>query len=183
MEQLTDEDIMMAVKGGQTQELAILYEKHKRRFYNYFVKMTMNRELSQDLLQNLFVRILKYKHSYQTAQPFLPWCYRMARNMAYDAAKREAGTADRLSIENVAGQLVDLSVSAEEIEKEKLLMIAIARLPESKRELIIWSKIEGQRYESIARIRDTTVGAIKVQVHRAMEALRKIYFEVYESNV
>lgn len=183
MEQLSDEDIMMAVKDGRTKELAILYEKHKHRFYNYFVKMTMDRELSQDLLQNLFVRILKYKHSYRASQPFLPWCYRMARNMAYDAFKNQAGANASLPIEDVAAQLVDLSVSAAEIEKEKLLMVAIAQLPESKRELIIWSKIEGQRYEAIAHIRDTTVGAIKVQVHRAMAALRKIYFEVYEANM
>ena len=175
--------MMIAVKAGRTDQLAMLYEKLKKRFYNYFVKMTLDRELSQDLLQNLFVRILRYKHAYNITQPFLPWVYRMARNMAYDELKSAGNGPENLAIEKVADQLADLATSTEEQEKEKHLLKAIAKLPEDKRELIIWSKIEGQRYESIAKTRETTVGAIKVQVHRAMTLLRKIYFEAYESKV
>ena len=179
----TDEEIMTAVKAGRNGELALLYERHKSRFYNYFMKLTLDRELSQDLLQNLFVRILKYKHAFRVSQLFLPWCYRMARNMAYNELKKKSSSSKTVNVEQMAEELVDLSVDQEAQEREKQLMRALAKLPEDKRELIVWSKIEGLKYETIAQIRETTVGAIKVQVHRTMALLKNIYFEAYESKM
>ncbi|MEL6559285.1 MAG: RNA polymerase sigma factor [Bacteroidota bacterium] len=181
MEFLTDEKIMMDVKLGDTNRLSMLYEKHKKRFYNYFVKLTNDTEVSQDLLQNLFVRILKYKKSYQQQQPFLPWSYRIARNLVYDWSKKRSPLNVVLEVEKVADQVVDDGEAQQKADREEQLRKAIARLPAEKSELIFWTKIEGMKYEDVANIKDTTVGAIKVQVHRAMAQLKTLYFENNEA--
>lgn len=177
LEFLTDEEIMVAVKGGKTEKLAFIYEKHKKRFFNYFVKMTFDHEMSQDLLQNLFVRILKYKHTYRMSQPFLPWSYRIARNLVYDSSKKKNPAESGIEIEKISDQLSDFSEDRQVIDREEKLMLVMLKLPPERRELITWTKIEGMKYEDVARIRETTVGAIKVQVHRAMAQLKTLYFE------
>ena len=171
---------MMAVKQGETEKLSLIYEKHKKRFYNYFVKMTSDREVSQDLLQNLFVRILKYKHSYKLSQPFLPWSYRIARNLVYDLSKKPSVTDSAIELENIQVQMPDKSEELLVVEREGKLKRVIALLPLERRELITWTKIEGMKYEEVARIKEITVGAVKVQVHRAMAQLKTLYFESNE---
>jgi len=168
---------MLAVKNGQTEKLTFIYERHKKRFFNYFVKMTLDYDSSQDLLQNFFIRILKYRKSYKRSQPFLPWSYRVARNMAYDESKKKQLGATSIEIEKVSDRLIAPVSDETVIEREQQLMRAIARLPQDKRELIIWTKIDGMKYVEVANIKDTSVGAIKVQVHRAMSQLKNIYFE------
>ncbi len=66
--------------------------------------------------------------------------------------------------------------SNEQIAREKNLYAALSLLDPDKRELIVWSKLQGMKYEEIAGIKETSVGAIKVQIHRTMSELRKIYF-------
>lgn len=171
----------MDVKLGDTNRLSMLYERHKKRFYNYFVKMTNDTEVSQDLLQNLFIRILKYKKSYQPKQPFLPWSYKIARNMVYDWSKKKSPIKADVAVDKVADFVTEDSEEQQKAEREEQLRKAIARLPIEKSELLIWTKIEGMKYEVVASIKDTTVGAIKVQVHRAMAQLRTLYFENNEA--
>ncbi len=168
---------MLAVKKGETEKLALIYEKHKKRFFNYFVKMTSDHEVSQDLLQNLFIRILKYKHSYKLSQPFLPWSYRIARNLVYDRSKKQQLTQTVVTMEQVSEQLLEDTEDQLIVEREEKLMRVISKLPEERKELIIWTKIEGMKYEDVAMIKETTVGAIKVKVHRAMAQLKTLYFE------
>lgn len=53
-------------------------------------------------------------------------------------------------------------------------------LPDEKRELLVLSKFQGLKYEQIAKMRDTTVSNIKVQVHRTIKELKENYFEIVE---
>ena len=87
---------------------------------------------------------------------------------------------DHIEIDEIPGEVFSDEKSSEDREREKLLMKAIHRLPSEKRELIIFSKFQGMKYEEIAEMRETSVGAIKVQVHRAMGQLKEIYFQ-YEN--
>ena len=86
-----------------------------------------------------------------------------------------------LEVEKVADQVVDDGEAQQKADREEQLRKAIARLPAEKSELIFWTKIEGMKYEDVANIKDTTVGAIKVQVHRAMAQLKTLYFENNEA--
>jgi RNA polymerase sigma-70 factor, ECF subfamily len=172
----TDSSLMQAVREGDLGALAILFERHHRPLFNYFVHINGNRDLSEDLVQDVFFRMLKYRQTYQPERPFSAWMYQIARNANTDSmAKRkfEVGLGDK-EFASMSG--VDESLKRK--QEISLLKRAMARLPLDKRELLVLSRFQNLKYEEIASILGCDVGAVKVRVYRAVRALSAIYFEL-----
>jgi len=172
----TDSSLMRAVREGDLGALAILFERHHRPLFNYFVHMNGNRDLSEDLVQDVFTRMLKYRHTYQPDRAFAAWMYQIARNAQADSIgkrKLEVAMPDR--------EFATVSVMEENLKRKQeisLLKRAMARLPIDKRELLVLSRFQNLKYEEIASILECDVGAVKVRVYRAVRALGQIYFEL-----
>lgn len=167
---------MEAVRGDDLGGLAILFERHHRALFNYFVHMNGNRDLSEDLVQDVFFRVLKYRKSYQPERSFTAWMYQIARNAHVDSIskrKYEVGLGDK---EFAAVNTMDDSLKRK--QEVRLLRAAMARLPVEKRELLVLSRFQNLKYEEIASILGCDVGAVKVRVYRAVRALSQIYFEL-----
>ena len=81
VEQFNDEQLMLKVKSGQLDSLAPLFEKYHVKLYNFFLRLTRNRDVSRDLTQNVFRRILSYRETYDARWPFRTWMYQVARNV------------------------------------------------------------------------------------------------------
>jgi RNA polymerase sigma-70 factor (ECF subfamily) len=62
---MTDEMIMEAVKNGDLQRASLLFERYNKRIFNFLARMTMDREVAEDLTQNVFLRMIKYRNSYK----------------------------------------------------------------------------------------------------------------------
>src|SRR5258708_5425496 len=82
---------MAAVGTGEVSKLAVLFERHHRPLFRYFVSMNRNRELSEDLVQDVFFRMLRYRESYDPQQSFAAWMYQIARNASIDHAQKRKG--------------------------------------------------------------------------------------------
>jgi RNA polymerase sigma factor (sigma-70 family) len=182
VEMITDEWLMVQVQNDDLDYLKDLFERYQVRLYNFFLRMTFDQDVSDDLVQNVFMRLMKYRKSFNPEYKFKTWVYQMARNVHHDHyRKNKQLTDDFKNVENVA----DLHHSDEEDEinreRESVLFQALDKMPEDKRELIVLGKLEGMKYEEIAEIRNTTVGNIKVQMHRAIQQLREIYFDHAEN--
>jgi RNA polymerase sigma factor (sigma-70 family) len=176
---MTDEIIMEAVKNGNLQQASLLFERYHKKIFNFLARMAMDRELAEDLTQNVFLRIIKYRNSYKDGSRFQSWIYQVARNVFsdhYQAHKNKfAGYVD---VEKVGDSMADTDDSIEMDEKEKLLHRSMERLSEEQRELLILTRFQHMKYEEVAVIMDTTVANIKVKVHRAILKLREHYFEL-----
>ena len=70
--------------------LAALFERHHKRIYHYCQRMTGNQTTSQDLVQDVFMRILKYRKTFRGDSRFLPWLYRMAHNACIDHFRKSS---------------------------------------------------------------------------------------------
>ena len=81
MEQFNDEHLMLKVKKGDLDSLAPLFEKYHVKIYNFFLRLTRNKEVSKDLTQNVFRRIISYRESYDQQWKFKSWMYQIARNV------------------------------------------------------------------------------------------------------
>ena len=79
---------MLKVKNGDTHKLGLLYERYKKRLFGFFYQMNKDASLSEDLVQNVFVKILKYKHTYTEESKFVVWLFQIARNTSYDNFKK-----------------------------------------------------------------------------------------------
>src|SRR5260221_14328198 len=77
---MTDEMIMEAVKNGDLQQASLLFERYHKRIFNFLARLASDRELAEDLTQNVFLRMMKYSGSYKEGLKFQSWIYQMARN-------------------------------------------------------------------------------------------------------
>ena len=176
METLSDGEVMAQVRDGDVGRLGVLFERHHGRLYNYCLRLTGDSETSRDLVQEVFFRMLKYRHTYRDDGSFLPWFYRLARNTCFDhfrGAGREV-PAEVESFERPADGPAP-SEEAERREEVRLLSRALGRLPVDKRELLVMARFGSLGYQEIAEVLGTTVGAVRVRVHRALKDLRQAY--------
>ena len=168
---------MELVKLGKLNFMELLFMRYQKQLYNYFLKCTLDQEESQDLTQNTFIRLMKYRNSYKPERGFKTWLFQIARNQVKDHFRIARIQRERFDpkehLPDAAGEELD----TDQLEREQKLHRALERLPPEKRELLVMGKFQGMKYEEIARIRDMSVSAVKVQIHRIIADLRKIYFE------
>jgi RNA polymerase sigma-70 factor (ECF subfamily) len=176
---MTDEMIMEAVKNGDLQQASLLFERYNKRIYNFLARMTMDRAVAEDLTQNVFLRIIKYRNSYRQGLRFQSWIYQVARNIFSDHYQMHKNRfSDFVNVEKVSDQIPDAGENEMQEEQEQLLARSMAMLNEEQRELLILTRFQHMKYEDVAVIMDTTVANIKVKVHRAIAKLREHYFEL-----
>src|SRR6476660_2253941 len=121
---------MEQVSAGQVSQLAVLFERHHRALFRYFVSMNSGREQAEDLVQDVFFRMLRYRESYDPAQSFTAWMYQIARNAGVDQV-RKRGPAEVIDIDAI--QQRDMSLGPEESvargQDLALLRRAMGQLP------------------------------------------------------
>ncbi len=177
MDWLSDEDIMQEVKQGNTDLLALLFHRHHKHLFNFFLQTGVEYHHSEDLMQQVFYRILKYRNSYREHADFRKWMFTIARNIMrkhFETRKRH----QEQDLPDILLNFIENQINnSDEEEKIKILYTALENIPAQDRELINLSRFQGMKYEDIAEITGTTVGAIKVKMHRAIKKLRDHYFQ------
>jgi RNA polymerase sigma factor (sigma-70 family) len=185
VETRSDDVLMQQVRDGEPKRLAVLFERHHRPLFGYFVRITGDRGAGEDMVQDVFFRMLKYRHSYQDGHPFTAWMYGIARRVYLDGlARREAGV---IGIEQALGAGGEPACAEpgprerlERMEETVLLRRALAALPRDKREILVLSRYQNLKYERIAEILDCDPGAVKVRVYRALKSLGQVFRRLSE---
>ena len=119
---MNDEQLMEAVKNGDLHHASVLFERYHKRIYNFLARMTFNKALAEDLTQNVFMRMLKYSHSFREGLSFQSWIYTVAKNVFYDhyrAGKNKI--ANYVEVENLSDRLQDSTETHEQHEREIIL--------------------------------------------------------------
>jgi len=182
--QTTDSELMSRVRDGELEQLSELFERHQRRLFGFFLRLAGERAAAEDLVQEVFVRLLKYRHTFRSEAEFTPWMFGVARNAAVDHFR--ARPKELQEPENAPEPAAPLLHPVERIEKREratMLHAALGRLPADKRELLLLARFGEMKYESIGELLGISVGAVKVRVHRAMKELREAYRLVSEGGV
>ncbi len=178
MNALTDNALMLQVKAGNLDTMGLLFERYHRPLFGFLFHMTNQREASEDMLQTVFYRMLKYRHTFTGDGEFRSWMYHLARNVLVDHSKQNKQSSQQYDLAEVAERIGGGPMADERFQKEQeldTLNRAMAKLSPDNREVLVLSRYQELKYEEIARVLNTTEGAIKVRVHRAMAELKKIY--------
>ena len=174
-----DHQLMISVRSGETERLGQLFEAHHKRLYNYFLNQTGNRLASEDLVADVFFRMLKYRHTYKDEGNFLTWMYAIARNTRIDYYKGHNVRSEFLEEpDNLTSNAPNPGEKCEHKDDITLLRRAMAELPDDRREVILMSRFNHMRYREIGKILGCTVGTVKVRVYRAMIELTERYFKL-----
>lgn len=168
----TDEQLMAAVQGGDTSALGELFHRHHAALYRYFLRMSGSAALSEDLTQEVFLRVLRKSETWQREARFSSWMYRIAHNAFIDHTRKskwETAMPEKIDI------AAPMSRKLEEDEEHALLHQALMAMPPDKRELLVLSRFQGLRYDQIGELLGVETNTVKVRVFRALGQLREIY--------
>lgn len=160
--------------------MGLLFHRYHRPLYGFLFHMTQHREASEDMLQNVFYRMLKSRHTFTGEGEFRTWMYFIARNVIKDHQKkvrREPGTYDVTDFAEKIGAGVRTDELVEHKLEVKALQKALEALSPESREVLILSRFQDLRHEEIARVLDISTGAVKVRVHRAINQLKELYMQ------
>lgn len=174
---------MRKVRDGDVEALATLFERHHRPLFHYFAQMTGGRETADDLVQDVFFRMLKYRQTYSPDGRFVAWMYQIARNAYTDHQRKRRferpmpEAPEHREIEPVDPQ-PGVHHQIERGQDLDLLKRALERLPAEKREILVLSRYQDLKYEEIADILGCEAGAVKVRVFRAVRQLGDIFYRL-----
>jgi RNA polymerase sigma-70 factor (ECF subfamily) len=165
------------VRGGDTHKLSVLFERYHGRLFDFFSRLNGNPAASEDLVQEVFFRILKYRNTFQEGFRFSTLMYQIARNVRFQHhRKNPAG-------EQVQDNRVLLPPdSLQDDEEARLLQCALQELPEETRELLVLAWLQEMPYAEIADLLGVEVGAVKVRVHRGLKRLRELYLNLSKTD-
>lgn len=172
MEALSDEMIMQKVANGNVDLLKVLFDRHHKYVYNYLYKMSGDGMLSEDLTQDVFYKMIKYRSSYKNGS-FVSWLFTIARNNLKSHFTRNHKVHQ--DIQSLEYRLAENELGRQEDYSH--LQNALNKLNTADRELVILNRFKNIQYEELAEILDSTPGAVKTRMSRALKKLKQYYLE------
>jgi len=189
-------ELVTRAKGGDTLAFDRLIELHAPAVYNLALRVTHSREEAEDCVQEAFVRAFAGLRSFRGEAAFSTWLYRVALNVAREAAKKRArrplpatelmseDSDDPPDLDRLAHREGDDRDDPEGAlvaeEKRAVVLRAIQSLPERYREAVILYDLQGLSYEEIAAVLNTRIGTVKSRLNRGRLALKEALTEHLE---
>lgn len=179
----SDHELMLCVRDGDLDALGELFERHHGRLFGYLVKLTGQRASAEDILQTVFQRMLKYRHTYRDEGSFTAWMYHLARKCAADHHRRSAALpldADPEALSRQADESPGAAENAAALDDRALLRTALGRLDPADREILLLSRIKEMSFAEVSEVLECSAGAARVRAHRALRELRDHFFKLQE---
>ena len=152
-----------------------LYQKYHERVYSICFRMTRNTSESEDLTQDVFIRLFQTVGSFRGESAFTTWLYRLTVNLVLMHFRKRKRRLDRI---NEKGELPSYIVPGSQDPKRMrivdhiLLSEVMPKLPEGYRQAIILHDIQGLQHKEIAEAKGRSVGTSKSQLHKGRAMLR-----------
>jgi len=165
---------MDAYARGDRGAFARLFERHAARVYGFLYRHTGDRALSEDLLQQTWLKVHRARAAWRRGEPFAPWLYTIANNARRDAARQRARAREQLTGDGALPEPKQAPASPADDEAAERVRAALAKLPEATREVIILHRWHDLSFAEIARVTGDSEGAVKVRAHRGYVQLREL---------
>lgn len=178
---------MAAFAKGDRTAFAPLVARHQRGVFNFLLRSVQDRSRAEELLQDVFLRVVRSKDRYQPSAKFTTWLYSIARNLAVDESRRakfrqhksldapqsrrDGGPSSPLVASLPAPQIAtDEAAQAPALRKR--LAAAVDALPADQREVFLLRQISGLSFREIADTIGIPENTVKSRMRYALEKLR-----------
>lgn len=179
---MTDSQIIELYRSGQKDKaFDNIVSSYTERLYWHVRRFTCSHDDSNDLLQDIFIKVWSSLPNFRGESQLYTWIYRIATNEVLNHMRKQRLRA-MVSLDSEANFLAkkideDAYFNGDELQRE--LLKAIQRLPEKQRIVFCFRYFDEMKYEEISEITDTSVGALKASYHFAYnkikEDLQKIF--------
>lgn len=179
MSPLTDEECAARVQRGDKEAFGLLVDRYEAKLLRYGRKFLPTRQDIEDVVQDVFVSAYRNIRSFDTAQRFSPWIYRIAHNAFVDGLKKNKRSPFILPDFDtfISYPIADGSVERERERKEMRVMIdkGLNQMSAKYREALILYYLEELSYKEIADVLEVPIGTVGARVKRGKDELKKIY--------
>jgi RNA polymerase sigma-70 factor (ECF subfamily) len=170
--------MMTAVRDGDLDKLGYLFEKYHKQLYNFFLRQVRDSQSCEDMVQEVFLKMLKYRHTYRGEGKFTTWMFSIAHNTMVDLFRK---AKNRYEFTDEIDRVISSQLTPEELSERSsrydFLYKALDRLSDEKREVLVLSRFHNLKYEEISEVLGCPVGTIKARVFHAMNDLRAFFNE------
>jgi RNA polymerase sigma-70 factor (ECF subfamily) len=180
-----DEDLMLALKGGDDASFAELMRRHRGPIVNYVNRLIGDRDRAEDLAQEVFLRVYRHAGTYRVTARFTTWLYTIASNLGKNELRNRARRRN-VSVEDTPRELCQEDyhlgtrkdfLAPDRItdlnDRQRKVRLAIDSLPEHFRMMLVLRDLEGFAYEEIASMLDLPLGTVKSRINRARLEFKK----------
>ena len=172
---MDDKEILDLYTSGQRERaFREIVESYSERLYWHVRRFLCSHEDTDDLLQEIFLKIWTALPSFRAESQLYTWIYRIATNETLNFLNKQKVRA-ALQFESLSDKLVDRIDEDPWFNGDQLqrnLMKAVQKLPEKQRLVFIMRWFEDLSYEDISEILGTSVGALKASYHFAAEKIK-----------
>ena len=183
---LQDEELLRRYQNGELEAFGVLLQRYRRPVYNFLLRSVRSPDRAEDLLQEVFMRVVQRAGDFEGRSKFSTWMYTIARNLCIDTSRkmifrrhqsldtRPKGTDGEGGplVERVAAKQpgADREVISEEIREH--IAHAVEGLPAEQREVFLMRQLQGLSFKDIAEIVNVPENTVKSRMRYALERLQ-----------
>jgi RNA polymerase sigma-70 factor (ECF subfamily) len=186
-EEVTDEVLMMRFQAGDRTAFAALVKKHKTAIYNFVLRLTRSSSSAEDLVQDVFVKVVQSASDFKHESKFSTWAYTIARNVSIDHLRKmshrhhpsldqaRGDTPDGPTLlDRTADQHPTASVERVVIGAQigKSIARCVEELPQEQREVFLLREVGNLPFKEIADITGVPENTVKSRMRYALERLQ-----------
>mgnify|MGYP002633239618 FL=1 len=180
-----DADLIVSYIQGNEHCFEVLLAKHKQRVYSFIFSKVMNRDITEDIFQDTFIKVIQTikKGKYNEEGKFLPWVLRIAHNLVIDHFRKNKRF---LKFENRDDYDIFAHISEPEkdietliIDKqiESVLMDLIYELPQDQADVLMMRLYKGMNFKDIAELTNVSINTALGRMRYALINIRKMVVE------
>jgi RNA polymerase sigma-70 factor (ECF subfamily) len=189
----SDETLMVRYQQGDVRAFEVLLNRHRRPVFNFILRFVRDPAQSEDLLQEVFLRVIKGADAYEKQAKFTTWLYTIARNLCVDASRRgkhrKAASLDAPmdASEKDGATMLDMVADTKHMPSDRQvigselqgrLYEAIGKLSEEQREVFLMREFLDMPFKDIADVVGCPENTVKSRMRYALEKL-KLELEEY----
>jgi RNA polymerase sigma-70 factor (ECF subfamily) len=176
-----DETLVTQVARGNQAALEVLYERYASRVLGLSLKIIADQALAEDILQETFWRVWQGASTFQSQLgPFTSWLFRIARNLAIDAYRRQSVRPQAVVSANGRDPILDetpdpnmdVAEQAQTLLQSQQMRKALASLPDVQRQVIEMAYFYGMTRQEIAAATGEALGTVHTRARLALQKLR-----------
>jgi RNA polymerase sigma-70 factor (ECF subfamily) len=177
-----DAALMVKVCRGHEPSFEALLARHRSQVVNHLHRLVRNRAIAEELAQDVFLRVYRFRDRYQPEAKFSTWLFRITTNVALNWRRDTRREIAHLRLDAAAQDARQIQVPDQALRADQQLLAehyareirdAIDSLPSKQLAAVLMHKYEGMDYAAIAEVLDCSIPALKSLLFRAYETLRR----------
>ena len=190
---MVNKNIQLLIKdalAGKQSAYEALLKRYKNGIYSMIYQMIRNREETEDLVQETFIKAFNSLEKYNKNYAFSTWLYRITVNKCMDYLRKrkrkehyevELDKEEGLKLKGLAMNSADSGYqNTERQELQEIIQKVLNSLPEKYRVILVLREIEELSYQEIARVMKVSVSKVKVLLFRARQKIKEKLLPVYQ---